>query len=72
MMGENDIVKWKFPTTWLDLTKNELGYIVQQGTTYIQQQFDWESTTVASIDVAADTTQLLQIQIEAQPEGFEV
>jgi hypothetical protein len=64
LMGENDIIRWKFPSMWLDLNKTELGTIVALGAGYIQQQFNWESTTVASIDNAQTTAELLQIQIE--------
>ena len=37
MMGDNDTVNWKFPQTWLTLSKLELGYIVQSGAAHIQQ-----------------------------------
>lgn len=42
LMGDSDTVNWKFPETWLTLTKLELGMIVFAGVTHIQAAFDWE------------------------------
>ena len=70
LMGENDIIRWKFPSMWLDLNKTELGTIVALGAGYIQQQFNWESDTVAQINAAENTSQLLQIQIEEPHESL--
>lgn len=63
LMGENDVVKWKFPSAWIDLTKSDLGYIVSAGTSYIQDQFNWESATVAEIDAATTVEELDSIVI---------
>jgi hypothetical protein len=63
LMGENDIVRWKFPSMWLDLTKTDLGIIVSQGAAYIQQQFDWESQIISQVDAATTAQELADIVI---------
>jgi hypothetical protein len=64
VMGENDTVNWKFPNTWLTLTKAELGIIVASGTAYIQGCFDWEETKSVEIDACTTLAQLDAIVIE--------
>lgn len=60
LMGESDTVTWKFPETWLNLTKSDLGLIVAAGANYVKSVFEWEanlvnqiesSTTLAELDV---------------------
>ena len=52
MMADNETVDWKFPETWLTLTKAELGEVVSGGAAHIQTQFDWEKSLVDQIDSA--------------------
>lgn len=66
MMGDTDIVRWKFPSCWLDLTKTELGYIVSQGSAYIQQQFNWEAQIISDIDAATTLSELATIVINQE------
>jgi len=63
LMGENDIVQWKFPECWLTLTKAELGLVVSTGAQHIQAQFDWEAEKVAEIEASETLEQLAQIVI---------
>jgi hypothetical protein len=63
MMGEADVVNWKFPEGWLTLTKAELGLIVATGAAYIQSCFDWEKTISDQIDAATTKQELLAIEI---------
>ena len=63
LMGENDTVNWKFPETWLTLTKADLGAVVAAGVQHIQSQFDWEMNKVTEIDACTTLTQLDQVVI---------
>ena len=62
-MGDTDTVVWKFPETWLTLTKAELSSVVIAGAAYIQAQFDWEKSVADSIDAAATVDDLKAITI---------
>lgn len=63
LMADNDTVNWKFPETWLTLTKSDLGLCVQAGAQYIQSCFDWELTITEQIDLAETKQELLDIVI---------
>jgi hypothetical protein len=63
LMAESDTVNWKFPETWLTLTKSDLGLCVQAGNQYVQQCFDWELNISEQIDQAETKEQLLAITI---------
>jgi hypothetical protein len=56
-------VNWKFPETWLTLTKNDLGLCVAAVNQYIQQCFDWELNISVQIDQAQNKQELLAITI---------
>lgn len=66
LMGDTDTVQWKFPEGWLNLTKSDLGLIVQTGANYIQEQFEWEQLIVNQID-AATTPQELDAIVIVEP-----
>ena len=57
-MADTDTINWKFPETWLTITKQELGYIVSQGVAYIQGCFDWEVQKNAEIDACTTLAEL--------------
>jgi hypothetical protein len=63
MMGDADTVGWKFPETWLTLSKAELGSVIATGAAYIQAQFDWEKSIADSIDAASTADELKAIVI---------
>lgn len=63
LMGDSDSVLWKFPQSWLTLTKSEVGDIVRAGAAYVQTQFQWEAELIADIDAAATLEQLDAIVI---------
>lgn len=69
LMGDSDIVNWKFPEGWLQLTKSELGAVVQAGLTHIQAAFDWEKDINDQIDAANTAAELRAIEIEQRPES---
>lgn len=64
LMGEGDIVNWKFPEGWLALSKTDLGQAVAAGAGHIQAAFDWELLKSEAIDAAQTTEELLLINIE--------
>jgi hypothetical protein len=66
LMGEDDVVNWKFPEGWLTLTKEELGQVVLVGATYIQSAFDWEKEKVEEIEAAETVEELDAIVIVEQ------
>lgn len=63
LMADTDTVQWKFPETWLTLTRSELGVVVAAGAAHVQNQFDWESTIVAQITTAATVDDLRSIVV---------
>jgi hypothetical protein len=63
LMADSDLVNWKFPETWLTLTKQDLSLAVQAGDQYIQSCFDWELNITEQIDLAETKEQLLAIVI---------
>jgi hypothetical protein len=67
LMGENDIVNWKFPEGWLTLTKAELGAAVVTGASHIQGSFDWEKAKIEEIE-AAETAAALDAIIIVEPQ----
>ena len=64
LMAENDTVEWKFPEAWLNITKAELGEVVQCGAAHIQDQFNWEASKVIEIDAATTLSELDAIVLE--------
>lgn len=67
LMGDNEVVEWKFPECWLILTKSDLGAVVSAGANHIQTQFTWESTTFTAIDACTTTAELLLIDLGDPP-----
>jgi hypothetical protein len=63
LMADSDLVNWKFPETWLTLTKSDLGLCVAAVNQYIQQCFDWELNISEQIDQAETKEQLLATTI---------
>lgn len=63
LMGDSETVQWKFPETWLTLTKADLLAVVTAGATYIQNQFTWEATINTSLESAVDKAALKVIDV---------
>lgn len=70
LMGENDIVNWKFPEVWLTLNKIEFGSIVAAGATHIRECFDWEKNLVEQIEAETTIADLVKYEdiIDPPPE----
>lgn len=62
-MSDADTAQWKFPETWLVLTKTELSGLLASVNNYVQLQYDWEESIVIQIDAATTVEQLKQIVI---------
>jgi hypothetical protein len=58
LMGENDIVGWKFPEGWMTLTKTDLGIAVATGAAHVEGQFQWEAAKAAEIDACQTAAEL--------------
>lgn len=67
LMGENEVVEWKFPECWLFLTKTDLGTIVLSGATHIQNAFSWESAKFTEIDACATPEELDLVDVGDPP-----
>ena len=63
LMSDTDTVQWKFPETWLTLSRSELGAVVAAGAAHVQSQFDWESAIVDQIAAASTVDELKTIVI---------
>jgi hypothetical protein len=63
LMNDTDTIQWKFPETWLTLSKQELGLVVTAADAYIQAQFDWEVTKGIEIDSKTTAEELNLVDI---------
>jgi hypothetical protein len=45
---------WKFPETWMEITKSDLEYIISEIDKIVQVAFDWEFAKLNEIENAAD------------------
>lgn len=64
VMADDEVVNWKFPESWLELSKNDLKYIISQSSNYIQSAFDWEKNINNAIDAAISKSELKGINME--------
>ena len=64
LMGESETVEWKFPEAWITLTKTQLGGIVSNAASHIENQFVWEANKVAEIESANTYSELDLIVLE--------
>jgi hypothetical protein len=60
IMGDADTVNWKFPEGWLTLTKIDLRIVVDAGTAYVQEAFDWEKQISDNIDAETNVQDLVK------------
>jgi len=67
LMADGDTVNWKFPETWLTLTKSDLGLAVQAGVDHVQGAFNWEKNIDDQINAAQTAQELHAIPI-VEPE----
>jgi hypothetical protein len=69
LMLDSDVVTWKFPETWLSLTKTDLGQVVAAGASHVQSAFAWEKDINDAINTA-DTLDALDaiVIVPVKPE----
>jgi hypothetical protein len=63
-MTEEETINWKFPETWMSVTKSDMFTIVSAGKTHIQTCFNWEQSKVIEIDNATTLQELHAINLE--------
>lgn len=63
LLPDNDIVGWKFPECWLNLSKTELGACVAAGVAHVQTQFAWEKNLTEQINACTTHAELDAIVI---------
>lgn len=62
-MTDSETIGWKFPETWIDVTKSDMQQIVAAGKAHIQTWFDWEKNKIIEIDNATTLAELDAIDI---------
>lgn len=71
-IGETETMNWKFPETWLELTKSDLSLIVSSGRNHIQSCFDWENAWVNRVNAAASLNDIdvlyNELEVELKPQ----
>lgn len=60
-MSDTDVIGWKFPEGWLNLSKGDLGICVNSGVAYVQSQFAWEQNIDDQVDNAVTIDELKTI-----------
>ena len=63
LMGDSETIQWKFPETWLTLTKAEFGEVASAIIVHVQNAFDWELSIFNKVDSANDIEMLKSIEI---------
>lgn len=63
-MTDNETVSWKFPETWLSISKFDLQQIVNEIKRHVQDGFSWEQNKSIEIDSANTLEELDSIQME--------
>lgn len=64
LMSDTDVINWKFPETWINLTKSDLHHVVGILTQHVQAQFDWEMNKVSEIDTCTNLNDLSNVILE--------
>lgn len=65
-MGDTEVIRWKFPEAWIQVTKEDIGVCVSTGKAQIQTCFDWENQKHEEIDAASTYEELDAIKLEME------
>lgn len=57
-LSDTETLNWKFPETWILLSKTDLGNIVNSGRNHIQDCFNWELDFHAKVDAKTSLDEL--------------
>lgn len=68
-IGGNSI-NFKFPEGWLNLSKSDLEFIVQQIDLAVQEAFDWELSKMNEINACKNLEDIKKIELVKQPKIF--
>jgi hypothetical protein len=68
-IGENSI-NFKFQEGWLNLSKADLEFIVQQIDVTVQETFDWELSKMNEINACKNLEEIKKIELVKQPKIF--
>lgn len=63
-LSDTDTLNWKFPETWIVLSKADLGTIVNAGRNHIQTCFNWELDFHSRVDAQTTLNDLNNLWIE--------
>ena len=63
-MLEEETVNWKFPETWMTVSKSDMFSIVSAGKSHIQSCFDWEQNKTIEIESASTLEDLDAIELK--------
>lgn len=63
-MEDTDVVSWKFPECWLDLSKEDVKTVAGAVEHHVQNQFEWERLKVDEINACTTVEELLNVVIE--------
>lgn len=68
LLAEGSTQKFKFPSEgiWLELSKAEIGQVVQAIVQFVQAAFDWEASVVAQIEATTTKEELEAIDVGTQ------
>lgn len=68
LLGNDGPYNFKFDSnTWVEITKANLEFIIQEIDTYVQEQFDWELNKLAEIDACETKEAVYEVEIVPQP-----
>lgn len=67
-MNDTDTLNWKFPESWLTISKADLGIAIAAGRDHIQSCFDWENNWLNRVNAAVtlDDMNTLYNELEAE------
>ena len=62
---------FKFSNTWLEITTEELQYIVSEVDKVVQEAFDWELAKLQEIDACETIDEVYEVVVRERPEEIE-
>ncbi len=72
-MGSGGPYNFKFDDgTWLEITKENLEYIISQIDLKVQEAFDWERAKLAEIDACETKEEVYEVEISPRVQRPEI
>jgi hypothetical protein len=66
-MEDDEVCKWKFENVWMNLTKEDLKFIIKAIDTHVQSTFDWEADIHDQLDTINVLVDLHTVEIVEKP-----